>query len=245
MKLIGTIHHYDLEGPRRLEKLLQRIKPKKITIETPSDRSPEQVERLLLDRRTQTLDILASVQLPDCVRALYTEMFSQEGYEAMESILYARKEGVQIYGVDHPEVLKTLSIDENMLRRQLEEESRSLPSEVLGLSYCQVRPFFVELFDRMYLDKPLLISVFSKIAERLAQEDVDHLRSVMRADEPEFEEVREQFMADEILRINPDVHIGGLMHMADFPELQSGVPLYRRLGSSVDEIIRLGEVDKL
>lgn len=57
-----------------------------------------------------------------------------------------------------------------------------------------------------------------------------------------FEEAREQFMTDQISRIKPDMHIGGVAHMfAGFSDALPVTPLYQRLGALVAKRIRLCE----
>ncbi len=59
-------------------------------------------------------------------------------------------------------------------------------------------------------------------------------------------ENREQFMANEILQRNPDMNIGGLLHInSEFRSELKYLPLYKRLGSAAHKVILLCEADAI
>ena len=78
MKLLGTIHHFDLEGTRRLEHYLNSTEPKKITVESPVNLSLEEVEGTILINRNRKIQLVRELKIPDIFKQFYLEFFSNK-----------------------------------------------------------------------------------------------------------------------------------------------------------------------
>lgn len=230
MNLIGTIH-FDFEGPKRLEVLLAKLKPKSISIEYPTtNESLEDIEQRIINARAKYKRVLKQLSIPEVLQRFFTEFFSILAYEAVLPIQYSKARGIKVYPVDHPSMLGKPFTEEAIL-----EDMRSglgfIPPQINDFKYDHLRKQFVQGMDKGYYDS----NVFHEIDKIFPPTQPAFIY------EPRIAEMREQYMAEQILKINPDLHIGGLDHI--FRE-QSDLPvktLTERLGDKVSEKIRLCE----
>lgn len=244
MDLIGTVH-CDIEGTRRLEYLLSRLKPKQITVEWPVNKSLDEIEEEILLGREKKVEAVGSLtDVPDVVKRFFVEFFSNSGYDTLVPIQYARANDLDIFPIDHPQVMPVAQGDSEDysgfvigLRNGLGE----LPQGIERISYNEFRRLFSKEFDRAYFDP----SIIHEIGKYISERNVQNTGELVHLNDPRFEEQREQFMTDQILRVRPDVHIAGIAHVVDgYFERDSFQPLYRRLGEVVSDRIRLCEAIK-
>lgn len=64
-------------------------------------------------------------------------------------------------------------------------------------------------------------------------------------DDPEFVERREEYMAENIRRIRPDMHIGGIEHLLGLTNGLKVDTLWKRCSRPGDQIVRLCDADKI
>ena len=257
MKLVGTIH-VDLEGPRRLEHLLQLHKPGVVTVECPRNLSIDETVNLFLARRAVSAEVLESTEMPAFLRDYYKEYFSILGYEIVVAAEYAREEGAQIYPVDHPDIAKLMSFEvgKEALIKELKEVADAALLQLAQsqidaskITYAQARPGIVKQIDMTYFDPDLFkklvgsMDITRKQTENMLIRLSEQQRRIFS--DPAFGEEREQSMANAVLERNPDMNIGGVAHILEGPtEALNVVPLYARLGNKVTERIRLCDAFK-
>jgi len=116
MKLIGTCH-LDLEGPRRLKTLLDRLKPNSISIEAPHNMEVQELIDMFCKEGIKLKKQVVDSNLPDNLKQYFFEWVSCRGYELIIPVEYSRDNGATIYLVDHPNVLdqQKLSTSHNLI----------------------------------------------------------------------------------------------------------------------------------
>ena len=229
MILVGT-SHIDLQGPERLEHLLEQIQPKIITVEISANLSLDDVADQIIEGRATQIQRLKATDMYESYKRLLTEIYSIRAFDALVPIQYARANGVEIYPVDFPSQESKAKIFRNE-----DKELLAILTSIYGhrLPYDQYRKAFIDWHERMFYSP--------EVARDLAR-----LFNIRGTVEDKPAEEREQFMAERILEKNPDVHLGGLAHVIDEPPIPFPVtPLYLRLGDRVSQRIRLNEVSKL
>lgn len=235
MKLIG-IAHWDIEGPNRLEHILSRHSPRVITIEAPKFSTIKELETRILQNRVILKKFIEQSNLPTNFKQVYQEIMGTERYESIIPILYSSTTSSEIYCVDHPNMkehyLTKLNI-ESFNSEMFNENMKHISCDKLRQAYIKntdtsyySTQFVYQLIENMH---PQLNALLLKESEK----------NIFKED---FIEEREQFMAESILEINPDIHIGGMAHIF---ECYSGIfsikPLLERLGDKVSDRIRLCE----
>lgn len=228
MILIGC-SHIDLQGPERLEKLLGKIRPKIITVEISANLSLDDVADQIIEGRATQIQRLKATNMRESYKLLLTEIYSIRAFDALVPIQYARTNGVEIYPVDFPSLEPEAKIFGNEDERLLAILT-SLPYSSL---YDQFRNVYISWHERMFYSP--------EVARDLAR-----LFNIRETVEDKPAEEREQFMAEQILEKNPDMHLGGSAHLIDEQPFPFPVtPLYVRLGDRVSQRIRLNEALKL
>ncbi|GEM_PF-5165489 len=240
MKLVGTIH-CDLEGTRRLELLLSKLKPQRITIEWPADKSVEEIETAIINSRQLKIEVARNLtDVPNIVKGLLVDLFANIGYDVLVPIQYAKANGLEIFPVDHP--MPTLDVSPNdgsSFISALKAGLGNLPPEIERVSYQSFREVFVREFDRAYFDPTVFHRLDEYLAERNGVSDRSELANLKIS---EFEEKREDFMTRRILDLKPDLHIGGIAHIFEgYFDRDTFRPLYKRLEDAVSTKIRLCE----
>ncbi len=243
MIAIGTIH-YDIEGPKRLEHLLERFKPKIITVEYPHTASLEEVAVLNQEAQQKRAALIPKMDLPQVIKEFLTEMNTVLGYDILIPLKYAEEKGAEVYGIDHPNVLPQFdpkdTSDETFFvgfSTSLKESlGGQIPKELESMDYTTFRAAMTnKLFDRAYHDPTIWKEIERQMSEKQRQrgeELLGHLNAIS------FAVKREQTMADEIEKREGDMHIGGLDHIFDyFPPVS--MPLYLRVGTLFTQRIRL------
>lgn len=247
MILVGTVH-VDINGPRRLEQVLNTYKPKSVSLEIPSDMDPDELEQFIFGIRKSTKAAVEDSGIEENNSIFIFEAVETFGYEACITIEYCRTNDSTLHFSDHPAL-------NNPWKKYLKEFG---DETIERLPQWKEKPLKIkdyESFRRAYTQKmdgfyfvdsafELATDVISRISEedrkKFTETKVKETKHMNR----DFKEEREQYMAENILRIKPDIHIGGVGHaFKGFVEVCSAEPLYRRLGDTVTKRIRLCEVD--
>jgi len=244
MILVGTMH-LDLEGPRRLENLLNRFRPKRISVECPKGTNQIEVRDSIINHRRKTQRIIRGMRMPDNYQKQMLEYQEVKAYEIATILDYCRTNRCSAFFVDHPAIPVTFSCEG--FREALESQVKIIPQSS-GQPYESLRKRTVEIFDLAYYD----LDLFKQIEEMARQlTPPDHSESTTNnlsyTENPflrtGFEEERERFMASEILGLRPNLHVGGVAHV--FEEFKPIMPmdkqLYELLGDFVTQRIRLCE----
>lgn len=251
MILVGTFHT-DLEGPHRLELLLNYFKPRVVTLESPASIPVEEAVRKILTVRELMTKVARSLNLPQFLTDWFCDSASGTGYEIVVPAVYARSTGAQLYSVDHPQVSFDSDIfsDEtavaavlkdaaNLFISELEKREGSIDS-LSGISYVEARPKICQIQDEVYrtgrIEAP-------ESLEALLRKQLGETASQLL--DPAFAEKREQFMTTQLLHTLPDMHIGGLRHTHPLAEKGMTVPLYERLGNAVLQAVKLCDAEAL
>lgn len=245
MKLVGT-YHWDIAGTARLEYLLARMKPRKVTVEWPVNTTLDDIENRIRMAREERIEAVESLtDIPDNVKRLFLDLFSNSGYDILVPIQYARAHGGDVFPVDHPRLLHDIDKDPSNYSgfiQSLKAGLGEVPPEVAQIPYNLLKQSWSKELDRAYTDP----NMFREIDQFSSQRGLSLVKGLEFLNEPLFEEEREQWMADEIQRLNPDVHIAGIAHIAEgYFEQPSFQPLYQRLGNSISQRIRLVEADQI
>ena len=234
MILIGTIHS-DLEGPKRLEYLLNKFNPKIITIEFPDNFTIEEAEKFISNGKNQSRKEIKGFGLPENSKRLNYEGVDIISYECIVPIEYSKKSNSNIYFVDHPDISSITKKKTEPSKTKI-NKLKELYGLVKDFSYEDLRRIIVENFDKAYNDKDILKMILKY--NPLSGEEFFEKEFF----EKEFQEKREQYMANKIIKIHPDkndIHVGGMGHIFgdyDFIEVKL---LYERLGNLVTKRIRL------
>lgn len=236
MILVGTVH-IDLEGPKRLENLLFRIKPSLVSLECPKGMTEEEIRDLIMRDRREVRSIVEQSNLPAIFRQLMLEYSDIRGYDIIAPLDYCKKTGSEAIFVDHPSIFVGYSCDG--LKELLEEQGKGIPEKTTKIPYDVFRKSVVAQWDRAYYDP----QIFYEITKNLPQKSQEIITlGTEHLSKEGFEEEREQFMTEEVSASRPNLHIGGMAHIFEGFDLGVSVkPLYARLKDSVEERIRLCE----
>ena len=228
MKMIGS-NHLEIRGSLLLESLLNKHEPESITIEFPSNYSINEIEELILS--PPKVDYLQLLDMPDNLKKLLVEFHLNRGYDALVPIRYAQNRGMDVYPVDYPDVAKILMSQKNkeITQEKFNAKLKNIPLQIWQMTYDKFREQFIRETDNVYFNRELFdVQVYSALIDLLFFDK--QIQNIQKIFEPEFAERREEYMAQRILDINPDMHIGGAIHIFEsysqnFPVKQ----LYRRL----------------
>ncbi|MBI1972140.1 MAG: hypothetical protein HYS53_02465 [Candidatus Aenigmarchaeota archaeon] len=239
MKLVGTIHT-DLEGPRRLRRLLDRFQPEIITVEAPAGIPVEESLRIYEERNKRNARLVESLKGPKNIKQFYAEMCMLGVYELAVACGYAQGGKAQVYGADHPNYQRLFEYGgEETFLSVLKKEFSSMDPRMGSTPLALLRARYIASVDKGYSDPQAIKKMESRVAPdaKKSFEDIKQLVGVNP-------EEREQFMADEIRRRKPQLHVGGIAHV--FEGYQDKiVPLYLLLGCLVTERIRLIEASPI
>ena len=90
----------------------------------------------------------------------------------------------------------------------------------------ELRKAYALAMDMVYEDLSILDEIYVRMTEE-GREKMEHAYS--QVTDEEFQEERERFMTKEIIRANPDIHIGGLEHVFGDGKGLISNPLYNRI----------------
>ena len=219
MILIGTVHT-DLDGPKRLERILEKYKPRVITIETPNNISLNDFIYYEKRRINQCKDYVKNLELSENKRKLLLEILDNVHYESTILRDYAQLNSSEIYPVD---------IDESQLQEPMDESMMKF-----GLISMLLRSINGSDLDTFEILRKRYITSMANYYDSFYKEISTYHYSNPISDNNLQAEIiednfREQFMADKISRIKPDMHIGGFAHI--FDEYLRGydvISLYKR-----------------
>jgi len=105
MKLIGTIH-YDIQGPKRLEHILNKEMPEKVSVEFYKAKDIKEAQSLVLKNREKRKKEIKKWNLPKLLKNFAYRISESYGFELTTTIRYAKKTGALLYLVDEPEIKK-------------------------------------------------------------------------------------------------------------------------------------------
>ena len=195
MILIET-NHFDIEGPRRLEYLLERIKPKTIAIEFSKNFSSDGIEKHVSGWRDIYSKAIKSYKFETpLLKELFLDLFSVYGYDALIPILYGKRTGAQIFPIDAPREKQSKFLRKRFgdfvkgLMDEVNPEARTLLSE--ARNYSDIREQLVKELDKEFYHGLFL------------PDERDEAESGVVRNTKE----REHYMAKEFMNINPDLLI--------------------------------------
>ncbi len=256
MKLIGTIH-YDIQGPERLEHILNKEMPEKISVEFYKIKNIKEAQSLVLKNREKRKKEIKKWNLPKPLKNFAYRISESYGFELTTTIRYIKKTGASLYLVDNPKMKKYYESD-SFLRSLIKELMNSLvkrwsknnknnilrnnlnltPKTELDNLVKNREICYIQFFDGFYYKKnPRILKIFEELPEKVYQEIKSDIFKTKN------KEKRENFMAKEIIKNMPEIHIGGFSHIFDDSVLSVGI-LYKRLEKYVTERIRLCDAMK-
>lgn len=228
--LIGTIH-CNLEGDRQLEKVLSLYRPRSLSLEFPygcdlAARVEEINKRIAEEQKKVSKGDLLAWE-----RAFVLKSLSSIFYEGRLAHAYAQKEKIPLHCVDHPDLVG-LDLSSFPSAESIVAEVRASPLELREalsvLSVKQALGHIVSVQNDWYKEPELIQKWFDALSPERKKE--------LEYDPQVDPNVREQYMAEKILTLEPEMHIGGMAHMFKrYAAMGSPgvIPLYRRLGSLV------------
>ena len=215
MDLVG-VHHADLLGRERIRKLLDEYAPSSVSIEIMKGLTLEEVEGIVVNtNQRNTHYILRQCALQDIVlpyTSLLLDVLSIIGYEFLESISYAKKNDAQIFFVDQPSFY-----DKNNISYPVTAIAQNIVN-IVGLSnlnsgkksYEEIKRIYIKGVDKQYCFVG---------------------RNVLSIS-------REEFMAEELRELKPDMHIAGISHVYN----TNPKALCNQLKDATNRKIRLSEI---
>ncbi len=239
MKLVGTVHT-DINGPKRLEKLLETERPRVISVECSSLFLAEDLASSFEQVRAAPGFLLN--MLPSVGQRLYREIFSVYGYELIVANNYAKQNGARIHLVDGPGGIHFLEV--HNFRTQVFQlcsaELKNLAIDAGKATYNQLKSGYIKTIDDIYSNPKLLEEIMDRgitTHEGPAAQPANE-KSMMKR-----EQRREKYLARNLKRFVPDVHIGGVAHISEgFFPYEGFLPLYRLLGALNPQTLKLCDV---
>ncbi len=232
--LIGTIHgDLCIKGYYQLDQALSLYKPKSISLEFPEGTDLAGRVHDVQKKIDEDIDQLSEIALRPWVRILAFESICSQFYEGRAAYDYAQREGIPLHCVDHPSlVCPDLSLFPSLEKviRNIEAIDPNIQSVIQSLPVEEVLKRFMVFGSTFYENPELLKQWFAHLPVEVQKEFM--ISSSVDMD------TREGYMAERILALEPELHIGGIAHMSEefsAAFLPGVVPLYRRLGSLVTE----------
>ena len=231
MILIGTVHT-DLEGSGRLRYLLNLYKPRIITIEIPSQlKHQEEEARIAQIKEKKKLLLEESIlynNISENLQQYLLKHMENQKYEFSEAHGYSKRTGAELCFVDYLPFFEEIKKIDSNLNADLSEETLQ-----------NLRRIFESMEKLSFED---LFTLCQSQNDQAYYGSKNDIRSLEEFVPKHLIEEREQYMADKILQIMPEMHIGGVGHMYDgFEYILPVIPLYKRLGNAVTKKIRLNE----
>jgi hypothetical protein len=240
MILLGTIH-FDLQGPARLEKFLYKTSPNSISIEFPRDTSIDRFIEDFDESKKYMSKQIENSNIHDILKQFMYKAIECLGYEVTVPVAYAKKHKIDLFPVDHPQREISTNGDLTKLINYYDSDAVSNKINSLNIIYNQFLQERNAYIDRAYYESEIIRELISYFPEFT----VDELVKAWPKD-PAFPENRERFLADEIKLKQPELNIGGMVHVFPYDkDIQFVTPLYKRLGDISLEKKRLCEVDKI
>jgi hypothetical protein len=240
MILIET-YHWDIEGSKRLEYLLDKYSPKTMCIEFPENLSLKEFEKqkkIVVDKRTLEIN---KTDLPLNFKKILAETINSSGYELFVAVEYSKRTKAKLSFIEHPSLYSELKSgfegeEDNFLKAILSELTQEDIEKAEAMSYEKYRKKFIAASDELFYKNAIF--TIENIPS-YTQEANDKFKAIA------LTEKREQFMAEKLIRINPDIHIGGRLHLSEeLRKYHPVTPLYQRFGDLVTKKIRLCDAFK-
>lgn len=239
--LVGTVD-LDLNGPLRIWNLLERKFAENkssglISLEAPSLLTKREVRELYFQNREKEKEIVLKSSLPENFKDLLLEFSESRGYELLVPLEYCEKRGAGYVFVDHPEAAFGIEADYDSYGESLEDISRSLYEHLRNVPYPFLREAITGETDRAYYNPKVLEELDAQLAPAAHRMAASFQRSSFGNG---FMETREQYLAENILESDPDLHLGEMAHIyRNHGKALSVKPLFRRLGRKAGKRLRL------
>ncbi len=223
LKLVGTLHN-DLQGIYRAKCLLEKYKPRKITVECPSNYTIEEMVGLSKLMQEHAAKI-AFLDIPEFAKKFSIEGYRNKYYEIITPIQYlSENEDAELSFVDAPDSKKCLhqEVSDKEIESIFKQIDQKIIQDLTNMPLDKLTNKITKLIDNAYYDLELL----KQICSLFPVSYTDEALSI-----PELAEEREEYMFQKISEIMPDIHIGGLAHVFEShsPAILTKKPLYGRL----------------
>lgn len=206
MYLVGTAH-IDPKGPERLTKLLNYLKPKSVSLEwvmrngsvNPSYDELLKELNFLKSFQERQKKLTMESKLPQFYKEFIIWLGSFYCYEFSVPVNLKKDLEFNLYCVDHPMRLSKI-YQEYQIPKSWIHSAKENEQKLKGISLETAKQELQRLIDKAYYD-PLILREIDK-STGLTVESVF----------PGKEDIRESYIANNLKKLNPDVHIGGLLH---------------------------------
>ncbi|MBN1646209.1 hypothetical protein JW868_04180 [Candidatus Woesearchaeota archaeon] len=240
MILVGVNHEDFFAGSQKLLYLLNRFQPRSVTLELPPNLTPCEVLENLQDAICDIREAIDAVSLPYNFRRFFHARARLLGFDLRTTMQYLDRTSGVYHFVDDPVVTEVPQHDKDIVWYRnfaalLKPEHASIPV-----------PDLVQMDDelqaRIYTD-PKAVALYNAIEEMLDPEyhewnlDVNDFAN-------SNQERRDTRMAERILALRPDMHIGGLLHLFSTEFYPEGGGLTDKLGDAVSDRIILVDAYK-
>lgn len=245
--LIGTLHStFDMNGPRRLQRILSVLQPRSISIEVPEGILVEQVLMEMDKRIRAEKEVLKRTNAEPWLRQLACAVYDVLCYEFVGAHRYATTASIPMYCVDHPLARKIDEYETNVPHAQdvieiilVASLSPEAQKELATMQIEQMLDVHARGSRILYQDPKTLDAFIESLPE--SQRKQMYIEFDISGNE------RELYMEDQIRRLQPEVHIGGMAHIyEEFAYLglpEGTVPLCRRIRDITTARYRLSDAD--
>lgn len=203
--LIGT-RHDDPSGYSRLTKILNKLKPRKLTLESDSRLSVHDTAKKMYEAASEEYGIVESVRFPKNLEPMMKYFSNNYGYEIKACLEYSMNNGAELVPVDGA---NTVDRDGRIEERYqfghyhlLSKIKKIENNRLIGHQNKNIEEFdpYLEIsFIQNFVDREYL---------KAESGSVPH-RNDMNLN------LRDLFMADRIRNVMPDVHVTGMGHIYD------------------------------
>lgn len=237
MILVGT-NHIDFKGTKRLEKVLEKFKPTKLSLEMPKNVSIQEAKEFISNQRESFFKAIYKAKIGENYKKIHRLVLEAKYFEGDVSIQYYEKTDTQLFFVDKEKKLKLINIDS--FKNRLEQFYEQLSDEDKHLSFEELKNKQSLVIDASYFN--------SKSLDEVKNHQSKFKKYVVSFSNPSKKTPthvkRELSMTRNILEVMPDLHIGGLMHIVDYDKEYFGFSkLYSRIGLEDKKRFFLNEAD--
>jgi hypothetical protein len=223
---VGT-NHLDIYGCRRLGRLLGSYKPKRVTVEAPSRMEIYKLEEFALDCREKQKEEISgwdfheNNEVVEWLKDLALKLSDSHLHEVTTLAEYCRNnEDIEVYAVDSTEIIcetDRIGLEILFVMSKINERIGSDPLEKilkqetdrcirLHTETCYMRPTtWLSEIDKNS-------AALEHLPEEVQEELIKGFDQAIQSQDKTYNEKREAHMAQKILEIRPEMHIGGLLH---------------------------------
>ncbi len=221
MIYVGTVHG-DLKGKERLSKLIGVHKPRVISFEYPSHWKVEEVyKKILFKSRARVLGLGL---LPRTNRTKLFQLIAQASEFEGRAAGICKQTGLDVRFIDMPGIINIPS-------------GKKKRSDYDGMREDELIERYNRLKDAAYFD-----GADDVYAEEMAKiMGYDLVGGRVEYDK----EKREEYLAEKIRELRPDMHVSGADHIFRSPKSSERRNLWERANQPGDIQVRLIEADKI